>query len=195
MSVVKNDAEKEIYVCDDGSTEDVRSALNGFDVIWVNFGDISCDKLFRFPIGINIALDMCSGDIIHYLPDDDLFFPDRLKMAEGFLKGDKKVGYGKLLYFSNENADLTLDKIRFPDKDISPTSHHPVTGLLDHSQVFHKRECILKWRIANDAPDAIFFNDLSKQHRFHPLDYYVSLKRVHPKNMLRLKESKGGIKE
>jgi len=194
-SVLSN-GDCEIFVCDDGSTEDVKSAVSEFKVEWINFGDVECDKLFRFPIGINMALERCTGDIIHYLPDDDMFVPDRFQTAEKAIKDGKTVCYGKLLYMRLDDSGwFGVEKIRYPTAVISPESPHPVTGLLDHSQVFHRNTIDTRWKAMGDAPDAKFFNEVSLKHRFHPINQYVTIKRLHKFNMLKINESKGGVKE
>jgi len=188
-------ADIETFVCDDGSDPMVRESINDFDVQWIDFGDIRCSFIFRFPIGINMALERCTGDVIHYLPDDDLFMPDRFLTAERLLDTDKMVGYGKQLYINNRDYMINISHMRFPLNDISPQNPHPVTGLLDHSQVFHKRECIDEWIVNNEAPDAKFFHKLSKAYKFHPTDQYVCIKRIHEYNMLRDLKSKSGKRE
>lgn len=191
----------EVIVADDGSLPEVAMAADEYDVKWIDFSDDKTANIFRYAIGINRAIKISKGDIIHYLADDDMFSKDRFIIADELLsKNEVMVGYGKLVYWSGlyDPREANYERYRFPEADISPQNPHPYTGLLNHNQVFHRRDClnnVPEWRLKNSPVDCWFFHDLSKHFRFFSTPYIVAYKRSHKFNLMNLKEQGGGLKE
>lgn len=192
-------ADLEVIVADDGSVDEVKRAISEYPVIHIDFSDDNRMDIYRYSIGINRAIKIATGDIFHYLPDDDLFHRDRFSNVDAFMSGDIMVGYGRCVYFNDiNNISWGTESARFPDCDISPKNKHPEGGLLDHGQVFHKRDCfnmVSGWKEINQAMDCLFFTELSSHYKFYPMNKTVNAKRSHEFNLLKLKTQKGGIKE
>lgn len=185
----------EVIVADDGSVDEVKEVKNHFDVKWIDFSDDKRDRVFRYSIGINRALDIAKGNIIHYLADDDLFAKDRFDFVDAEM-GNAVVCFGRLIYF-NDKIYWKQGGGRFPLQDISPNNPHPIGGgVLDHNQVFHRRDCdVKKWRVMNNPTDCVFFHDLSKIYKFHKFNKIVAAKRDHKFNLIKLRTQGGGLKE
>ena len=82
----------QVIVCDDGSedgSEEVieayRDKFAGYEVIreWPSYEDRL--ETSRLAMNINKALKLCDGRYISYLPDDDLYMPERNRMMVEFL--------------------------------------------------------------------------------------------------------------
>lgn len=134
---------------------------------------------------INDALALVTGDVIHYIPDDDMFAADRFTHFDGVF-GDvgKTMAYGRLRYIVEE--DIT-DNYLFPGGPVTE-----VYGRLDQSQVAHRRtafEKVPKWPTEPDfigyAADGRFYQQLvaAGLGPVWPVDALVSYKRSHEFNL------------
>jgi hypothetical protein len=139
--------------------------------------------LQRYAERINDALPSCSGEVIHYLADDDWYDPGRLGAFDKIFKDSViMVGYGKLIYVTRDGAPNGEE--RFP-----PGPTKDVRWKIDHNQCAHRRAVLEKvpsWPTGpRDFPmDASFFFLLASHWDFYPIDQVVAYKRIHSFNMM-----------
>lgn len=88
----------QVIVCDDGGTNEVAEVIEGFrpkfnvfDLIRENPTTEDRMKTSRLAIMINRALLLCRGRYISYLPDDDVYKPERNRMMVEFLDRNPDV--------------------------------------------------------------------------------------------------------
>jgi hypothetical protein len=123
-----------------------------------------------------------SGEIIHYLADDDWYDPGRLRAFESlFLDKVVMVGYGRLSYVTKEGAPTGAQ--RFP-----PGPTRCIRWQIDHNQCAHRRsvfEKVAAWPTdPKDFPmDTVFFTSLASHWDFYPVDQIVAYKRMHSLNL------------
>jgi spore maturation protein CgeD len=204
QSVLKQTVQDfEFIIADDGSNEETREAIRtciGVDprvrvlVASRPPGLVTGGFVNRAINGINEALKVSSGAIVHYLCDDDLFDVERFSIFDELFKDQRVVvGYGRLHYI-NLNGSLT-GATRFFNSVPDPF------GVLDMNQCVHRRETMEKvpgWRtVASDCyeGDAHFFRDLSKAWPFCGIDKVVAYKRVHGHNLQHTKHQTTGARE
>ena len=199
----------EVLIMDDGSNADTLEAIvkyvNDDRFRYFDFSKIHIPDVWRYTIGINTALKYITGDVIHYLPDDDIFDIRRFENVNKFMwQTHFDVGYGALINFNDRETeglfkDITnIEHTRFPTFDISPENLHPFTGLLDHGQVFHSVKCyekVKQWRWVSRCSDSYFFHDLSRHYKFHPMPLLISAKRNHSKYLMKLQNHDKELKE
>lgn len=141
---------------------------------------------------INDAIPRITGDIVHYLADDDWYDTKRFEIFdELFLNRNVVVGYGRLMY---ANVDGTLKgTTRYFSNVPNPLC------VLDHNQVCHRRmtyEKIQKWADAVDyTSEGHFFKALSHNWRFYGIDKVVAYKREHPLCMTTTRHGSTGKRE
>ena len=193
----------QLVIIDDGSDENTISSISqeirdDVRCLLVHTRDpIPSDRKAcanRLVDRINEGLEQATGEIIHYLADDDFYDRNRFRVFEELFKDPSVVvGYGRL-YYINENGHLT-GETRFP-KDISDP-----WNALDHNQVAHRRSALDKVQIWDQgdfgdfAPDGYFFRKLRNYWDFHGIDRIVAYKRYHPLNMQNTKWDTGACRE
>jgi spore maturation protein CgeD len=135
----------ELIIVDDWSTDGSMGIINQcFSSIALNsdlpkeHDPLTCN---RYTHNINLALKKATGEYITYLCDDDIFMPYRLEVMSRFLDLNPRVGvcYGKQMIAGMSDGKLTLGPTR-NCPSIVPNAH----GVIDHSSVMHRRECIEK---------------------------------------------------
>lgn len=167
----------ELIIADDGSNEDTLQAIY-FEcstdervVLQLHHVRERSGMIMRYAQRINQALNKATGETISYLPDDDLFFPERLAGLSAFLDSHPKVFtvYGRS-YTRQFGSDLPHDPERArlcdlpPDRefvfnrdppdqaywwpgdlaDWAAKDSRAVGWAPDHGQVMHRR-CELRW--------------------------------------------------
>jgi glycosyltransferase involved in cell wall biosynthesis len=193
----------ELVICDDGSNEETISSINDLIkndsrciLLTVQHEDdakIRSDCAFRVIQRINDAIKIVSGDIIHYLADDDWFHKERFRIFEGVMaKDDVAVSYGRLVYMLDEKTDAGQD--RYPAEVSDPYC------VLDYNQVAHKRFIFKEVPVwvpdpVDYASDGHFFRAISKKWAFHGVDKVVAYKRGHAFNMQRTCSNTTGERE
>lgn len=182
----------EAVIADDGSNQETLDSIKNVCRGDSRFRILECKEpypgndrgtvLHRYGERINEALEFCSGEIQHYIADDDLYHPERLKIFDS-LFADPLVmaGYGRMLYINEEGKPYGEE--RFP-----PGPRRRVRWIIDHDQVAHRRsvfEKVPRWPILQNsyALDACFFVEIAKHWDFVPIDGIVAYKRVHSFNM------------
>jgi len=105
----------QVVVCDDGSTDGTEAVIKDYSAKFDEF-DVLMERpsyedrlqTSRLSMIINKALKVCKGRYISYLPDDDLYLPQRNRVMVEFL--DEHPGvylayhWMKLLFVSSDMA-------------------------------------------------------------------------------------------
>jgi spore maturation protein CgeD len=195
----------ELFVADDGSTEETVLAIKGAvendeRCTLVSFAPPARGEprrgVPRMVSNINYCLERITGDIVHYLADDDFYDERRLERFDALFQDERvTVGYGMLAYV--DRAGCLTGEIRYPDRIEDPYR------VLDHNQVVHQRsvlnECGL-WPIIGEqndqfAPDGHFFRKLKEHHEFCGTRYRVAYKRDHEYSMILSRDQSGVRRE
>lgn len=195
----------QFLITDDGSNDETISSINN-----AIKNDNRCTLLTRERVvetedkarpncmgraaeNINKALDLVTGDIVHYLCDDDWYHPKRFETFESLMtKSEVLVAYGRLVYMIDELTPISQERYFEEVKD-------PL-GVLDLNQVIHKSSMLKqvpKW--IDDpgfASDGYFFRGLmNTAKRFYGIDKVVAYKRFHKYNMQHTMRNTTGKRE
>jgi len=185
----------ELIVSDDASSDETISVIRSF-----TDGDPRCLLLHapdRPPPGlradgnvravkrINDALRVAKNDIIHYLPDDDFFAPNRFIHFESVFRNPSvMMAYGRLHYVDGAG---NVGGLLYPGGPVMD----PLCQL-DQSQVAHRRSCLDKvpeWpsdpAVIGYVVDGLFYRSLVQAGYgpIWPIDALVTYKRNHTFNM------------
>ncbi len=186
----------ELVVSDDASNDETVSVIRSF-----TDGDPRClllhapdrpspglraDGNVRAVKRINDALRVVKNDIIHYIPDDDFFAPNRFVHFESaFVNPTVMMAYGKLHYVDGAGRDT--GSALYPGGQVMD----PLCQL-DQSQVAHRRSCLDKvpeWpsdpAVIGYVVDGLFYRSLVQAGfgPIHPINALVTYKRNHAFNM------------
>ena len=185
----------QIIVTDDASNEETLGGIRE------EFGaDTRCHLLVtpdRLPDGprptgnvravdrINDAIPLVTGDIVHYLPDDDWFWPGRFEaFNEVFSDPGVMMACGGLRYA--DGVHLSPADGIYPGTDVLDPY-----CVLDQTQVAHRRECFTKvprWSTTDIAyaADGLFYRHLCQAGYgpIRPSYAIVSVKRRHEFNLI-----------
>jgi len=193
----------ELIIVDDGSNAETRSAIKG--LIGNDPRGFLLDGLEPYPADrsdgcsrlvdcINIGLERATGEVIHYLADDDFYDFGRFKEFDRLFTDPKVVvGYGKLMYVSADGR--STGRTRYY-RDIND----PLNAL-DHNQVAHRRSALSKtghWdprKYEHYDPDGHFFRKLKTHWAFHGIDAIVAYKREHALNLQVTRDGTNGNRE
>lgn len=194
-SVLSQDyGEWQLIVTDDGSTDETLSSIKS-----AIGDDPRCSLIVagRTPPGprpdgnmravgrINDAIPLVSGDIVHYLPDDDWFFDGRFSAFNEIFRDPLiKMAFGALHFADGETVSES-EAIWF-----STTVNNP-RCVLDQAQVAHRSLCfraVPTWPtkgIAYEA-DGVFYEKLCKSGfgPIYPMDKKVCVHRRHGLNLI-----------
>lgn len=192
----------ELIISDDGSNDETLSAIRALidrdrrcRLLTVEHLDDALprpDCQRRAVRRINDAIKVLTGDLVHYLADDDLFAVNRFEVFdELFADPAVVVGYGRLLYV--DASGTPTGETRYFERVESPRR------VLDQNQVVHRAEVfeqIPRWTEADHyESDGAFFTALSRIWPFHGVDRVVGSKRLHALNMQDTMEHSTGKRE
>lgn len=143
-------------------------------------------KTTRYATCINLAIPHVTGDLVTYLTDDDIYYPERFeKMAEVFEKCSHiHVVYGKQQVVHLKNEAISKQYIR----PLVGVTRNPMRRV-DHNSFMHRRSCLDKVGGWNDHPslwrrgDIGFFQKLVHYWDFHPVDFLTDEHRIHDKGI------------
>lgn len=166
----------EIVVVDDGSTDDTRTVVEGFD-----------DKRIRYfyqePAGIaaarNHGTKVALGDFIAVLDDDDLMVPNRLEVQLNALVPGKHGVVGNFANFNDVTGELEI----FGDSDPTINGALPNGGFAGHPTWLFRREvfeCVPYNESLSSAVDSnLALRALRSGYRFGHCNSLVTLRRRH----------------
>ncbi|MCM3571051.1 glycosyltransferase family 2 protein [Neobacillus mesonae] len=138
-------------------------------------------KTTRYAACINMAIPYITGDLVTYLTDDDIYYPQRFeKMVELFKNNTIHVVYGRQKVVTLTNGVPTNFYIR-PLVGITRSPENYV----DHNSFMHRRSCLditQGWDVNPDLwthGDIGFFRRLVRYWDFYPLDFVTDEHRLH----------------
>lgn len=180
----------ELLIVDDHSNRDTQEVLRAYasddpriQIIQSGVGEQDRRKTARYATCINMAIPFITGDLVTYLTDDDIYYPERFeRMVEVFETNEHiHIVYGKQCF-----------AVMGDDGLIHKSGIRPLVGItrepaekLDHNSIMHRASCfqlVPRW---NDDPsiwawaDAVFFQQLAAHWDFHPVDYVTDEHRYH----------------
>jgi len=187
--ITQSHTDFELLILDDNSSFDIETLLDLYNderIKLIKFLTSTEQRKSTLMMSQNInkGLTIATGDIISYLADDDYYFQNWFASINNFFENnhDKFVVYGKLHHEGHGYSS----GIRFPTKLTT------ITGELDHNQVVHRKNALLKlekpyWPedlASFGAPDGLFFRKLFANFTFDKIDCNAATKRLHQKNLL-----------
>jgi len=152
QSIVDQDYEgkTQVILCDDGSLdattrviEHYQSKFDQFDVIRENPSNEARLETSRLAIMINKALPLCKGKYISYLPDDDLYKPERNRLMIEFMDKNPAVFMAyhwiKMITISADKAVVgeTVD-LCDPWDEATKYWVKNIYNRIDHSTIVHR---------------------------------------------------------
>lgn len=183
----------ELIIVDDHSNEETKQVLRDLvskdsrlKFIQSRVKDQDRHKTVRYATCINLAIPLITGDLVTYLTDDDIYYPQRFrKMVQVFQRNPQiHVVYGRQRVVHINSGKVIRTFIR----PLVGVTRHPMSRV-DHNSFMHRRTCfnIVKgwdndpslWRNA----DAAFFRKLVKYWSFHPVNFVTDEHRIHPKGI------------
>lgn len=187
----------ELFIADDGSDQRTIDAINttiGSDARChllpclnpVNETGLRPNASKRAVERINDAIPHLTGDLVHYLPDDDWYTLHRFKAFEPIFENSHvHMAYGLMGYA--DNSEIIPGRCIFPGENIKDPHCR-----LDQTQVVHRRsvfERVRGWPTDRIGPatDGVFFRTLVESGfgPIYPVKNTVSYHRLHAKNMLK----------
>lgn len=183
----------ELFIVDDNSTPETQEIINR-----VAIQDPRCTiiqsgvrqedrfKTARYATCINLAIPHVTGDLVTYLTDDDIYYPQRFeKMVDIFQKNPHVfIVYGRQRVVYLSDGKITRRFIR----PLVGITRSPVNWV-DHNSFMHRRSCLSIVKDWNDHPafwkaaDAQFFKKLVRHWDFYPLDFITDEHRIHEKGI------------
>ncbi|MFA9556927.1 glycosyltransferase family 2 protein [Evansella sp. AB-rgal1] len=183
----------ELIIVDDNSNEVTKRVVrklvkkdSRIKLIQSGVSDEDRNKTVRYATCINLAIPHITGDLVTYLTDDDIYYPQRFrKMVAVFNKNPHiHVVYGRQRVVRMNNKKIVKISVR-PSFGITK---RPMSKV-DHNSFMHRRSCFDKVNGWNDDPqywgyaDAVFFKELVNYWSFHPIHYITDEHRIHPKGI------------
>ncbi|MFC0470040.1 glycosyltransferase family 2 protein [Halalkalibacter kiskunsagensis] len=183
----------ELIIVDDNSnisTKQILKKLVNKDprlkLIQSGIKETDRQKSTRYATCINLALSQVSGDLITYLTDDDIYYPQRFeKMVNVFQRSPQiYVVYGRQRVVNIKNGKITKKRLR----PLIGVTKHPMSRV-DHNSFMHRRSCLNLVKSWDDDPkywrngDAMFFRKLIKHWSFHPVNFITDEHRIHSKGI------------
>ena len=183
----------ECIVADDHSGEEALEAIGAAIDLDPRFRLLRAKRVGRHRMVsvVNQALTIATGEVIHYLPDDDLFPRRRLEIVDEYLRAfpRRKAVYGHLRPLVERDLDgdrEAVAKVRLTAQTVNRTVvyfRQALTGRIDHGQVAHRRCSAdeLRWDSASpiESPDGTFYTALNRLTPIYPLAKVVIIKRYH----------------
>jgi glycosyltransferase involved in cell wall biosynthesis len=179
----------ELIIVDDNSDINTQLILRDivrrdkrFKLIQTGVKDEDRSKTTRYATCINMAIPHIKGELVTYLTDDDIFYPQRFeKMVEVFRRNSFiHIVYGKQKVVILNNGVVTNEFIRH----LAGITRSP-GGRVDHNSFMHRRSCLNIVKGWDDNPtlwsyaDAAFFQKLVKYWDFYPLNFITDEHRLH----------------
>ncbi|GMA60044.1 glycosyltransferase [Alicyclobacillus fastidiosus] len=179
----------ELFIVDDNSNEETKEVLNNIAsreprCTVIQSGVLQEDRLktTRYASCINLAIPHLTGELVSYLTDDDIYYPERFeRMVDVFRnRPDISVVYGSQRVVIINQYGIMSQSIR-PLIGITRSPFNRV----DHNSIMHRRSCFEVVTHWDDNPsywgyaDAIFFSRLAEYWDFHPINFITDEHRVH----------------
>ncbi|RAP76805.1 glycosyltransferase family 2 protein [Paenibacillus montanisoli] len=179
----------ELVIVDDNSNRETLEVIHSYAradarirVIQSGVRNEDRPKTTRYATCINLAIPHLTGDLVTYLTDDDIYYPERFaKMVETFESNEHiHVVYGMQCFAVVVNGQIIKSGIR----PLVGITREPAAKI-DHNSIMHRKSCfqlIPRWI---DDPsiwawaDGVFFQQLAIHWDFHPIDFVTDEHRYH----------------
>jgi spore maturation protein CgeD len=183
----------ELIIVDDHSNEETLSVLMeivGQDrrcrLLQTGVKDEDRSKTTRYATCINMALKYITGDLVTYLTDDDIYYPQRFEKMLELFNSDPNIHvvYGRQKMVHIENGVAGHQGVR----PLVGITRHPM-GAVDHNSFMHRRYCLELVKGWDDNPslwphaDLSFFQKLAEYWEFYPVDFITDEHRFHGKSV------------
>ena len=140
----------QVVVCDDGSVDETPSVIEQFrdsftmyNVVNGNPTDEERITTSRCAIQINKAIPLCHGKYICYLPDDDIYLPQRNRVMFNFMESHPDIflayHWMKLILISEDKAVVgqAVDLCEMWDEATKYWVKN-IYNRIDHTSLFHR---------------------------------------------------------
>lgn len=183
----------ELIIVDDNSNEQtiqvLRSLVSKDSRLRLIQSDVKGQdrhKTVRYASCINLAIPHIKGDLVTYLTDDDIYYPQRFRRMVTIFKKTPAIHivYGRQRVVRMNHDQVISTSVR----PLVGVTKHPMCRV-DHNSFMHRRSCFNKvigwdtdpslWRNA----DAAFFRKLVQYWSFHPVNVITDEHRIHPKGI------------
>lgn len=179
----------ELFIIDDNSNDETREVLTNIAsheprCTVIHSGVLQEDrvKTTRYATCINLAIPLLTGDLVSYLTDDDIYYPERFEVMVNVFnsRSDVFVVYGSQRVIVLNQHYITSQFIR----PLVGVTRSPFSRI-DHNSIMHRRNCfevVPQW---DDNPaywgyaDGVFFSRLAEHWDFHPVNFVTDEHRIH----------------
>jgi spore maturation protein CgeD len=183
----------ELIIVDDNSNEETKQVIRNLvskdsrlKLIQSGVKDEDRHKTVRYATCINLAIQHTTGDLVTYLTDDDIYYPQRFRrMVHVFHKNPHiHVVYGQQRVVRTNNDRVISTSIR----PLVGVTKHPMSRV-DHNSFMHRQTCFNRVKGWDNDPslwrnaDAAFFRKLVQYWSFHPVNVVTDEHRIHPKGV------------
>lgn len=184
----------ELIVIDESDMFDIRETLKEFSFkeLVVRRFEVAPEVrrlTNRLSENCNLGLSLATGDLVCFLADDDYYYPGWFAAASAYFGAHPQVNaaFGKLVYSEDVRMvfpeKLDPAKVRFYREVLRDPYNK-----LDHNQVVTRRfDPPFQWPTgicSLAGPDAAYFQAISGNHPFHPIEAMACVKRIHRKGLL-----------
>lgn len=179
----------ELFIVDDNSNEQTQRVLAQIEsqeprctLLHSGVDEKDRFRTTRYATCINLAIPRLTGDLVTYLTDDDVYYPQRFEKMVSVFQSNPEIYivYGRQrLAGINDGRIVPLGTRELVGITRSPANH------VDHCSVMHRRSCFAMVPRWNDdeglwcAADSIFFSELAKYWAFYPIDFITDEHRQH----------------
>lgn len=181
----------ELVIVDDHSNDETQAVLaeavrtdpSRLTLIQTGVRPEDRPRTARYATCINLAIPLLKGQLVSYLTDDDIYYPDRLERMVGIFRERPDV---YVVYGQQRLVEL------HPDGSVREIGIRPCYGItrspmgrIDHNSVMHRRSCFDVVGSWDDSPqhwlhaDAAFFAKLARHWDFYPVDHVTEEHRFH----------------
>ncbi len=186
----------EVVICDDGSTDSTITIINNF-IEENNLKDswkLYCNsENIGFVTNFYSACRLCSGDIIFFADQDDIWYPDKV---EEMCKVFEEVPEAKVVCCKFGIIDAENKKIKSVTNPVRSKETGKVRNLSVKDLFFKcewpsmvlafSSEWYLSWESISDSTeipnDYLFCAKASEENGFYQLDKELALHRIHDNN-------------
>jgi glycosyltransferase involved in cell wall biosynthesis len=178
----------ELVIINDGGTDEVEDVLNDFKTDKIKYYKISHKGLAG---ALNEGLKRANGEYVAYLDDDDIYYPNHLKvlyeemisMGCDFVFSRCYIAHGK---YEGKEFQITKKQDSVVKDGYSERLLHK-TPYISTLSVLHKKECLYKIGLFNEelpwAMDWFQWIKMSKYYVLHFVDIYTGEYRKNENSM------------
>ena len=185
----------QVIVCDDGSIDETPDVIKRYEGEFSDYKLVSFDtkdeeriECSRLPRMINKALKLAKGRYISYLPDDDIYMPERSRFMIEYLDKNEQVylayHFMKLILISPDKAVVgeAIDLCDRWDKTMKYWVEN-IYNRIDHTSIVHRNlgEENIEWNedpaFKRAADWGFLLRVLKKDYEIASVERYLALGR------------------